>query len=465
MKKGISIIALVIIIIVMITIAGVVFVMFTDNNPISKAKQTVFQDKVSKYKEDMVLYKTSNNLKSIDNTYLGDLKEIIPNLIEEDIGKFAIEEEKLIYTGRKEEEAKWASEIDVYTSKNIVPEKEKNIDIKDVSTIVVDGIETPYTYLNIHDKDAKTFVKFDEDYDIVWKLDNYGIDYIYEEEEYIYAVSYSYNYDHNITMYKIDKKEGKVESTKDLNIKADNVVIKGGNNLELYCANQKEGKVKIAKIDKEKLEVISEKDLEISEMVNADFGVILQNINGKIIIGIFTGEANNRNLSIYNITNGTINSKYSKEAEMADFNLDSKGNNIVYKNHYVKFITENGETLDITDEKVLTEKGKIVNKDFAVYVDMDTGKETKTELLPFVCNEIIHIDEDTGSKIVSRPTPESIDVITKINKENKIMWQISLTDMDSTGGILNTKINQKSNELSYLECSESGTIYHTYKFK
>ncbi len=80
MKKAVSLIALTITIVVAIIISGTVVVMLTDMSSITKARKVSFQDKLSKYNEQLSLYKTSNVNEKIPDSKNENLEKYIPSI-------------------------------------------------------------------------------------------------------------------------------------------------------------------------------------------------------------------------------------------------------------------------------------------------------------------------------------------------------------------------------------------------
>jgi len=130
MKKGISLIVLVITIIVIIILAGAVVLSLSKNNPISSATEATFKANLSEYNNELTMFISSEyvkntgklNLSNINATNLTGtydsgktIKEIITSMTTADSNKFQIEVGKLIYTGSNDNEKSWASNMGVST--------------------------------------------------------------------------------------------------------------------------------------------------------------------------------------------------------------------------------------------------------------------------------------------------------------------------------------------------------------
>lgn len=126
LKKGISLITLVITIIVIIILAGAVILTLSQNNPIQSANQAVFKSNVSGYNDELSLWMTSKyasnggnfdaegvNANNSDIKYQGlNIQDIIKSMSDTEASKFAIEDGRLIYVATSNEtEKKWAEDI------------------------------------------------------------------------------------------------------------------------------------------------------------------------------------------------------------------------------------------------------------------------------------------------------------------------------------------------------------------
>ena len=109
-QKGITLVSLVITIIVMLILAGVSLNMVMgDNSVLLQAQKSAFIQKMAGYKEELALSylgSATKQLKSIKKeeiTVMGEyVKEYIPSIAQEDIGKYAIVKGDLYYCGSDE---------------------------------------------------------------------------------------------------------------------------------------------------------------------------------------------------------------------------------------------------------------------------------------------------------------------------------------------------------------------------
>jgi Tfp pilus assembly protein PilE len=129
MKKGISLIVLVITIIVIIILAGAVILSLSQNNPIFNATEATFRANLSEYNNELAIFISSEYVKNtgklnlsninatnLTGTYAGKtLKDIITSMTTSDLSKFQIEVGKLIYTGSNGNEKIWANSMSVLT--------------------------------------------------------------------------------------------------------------------------------------------------------------------------------------------------------------------------------------------------------------------------------------------------------------------------------------------------------------
>ena len=119
MKKGISLIVLVITIIVMIILAASVVISLSNNGIIGRANEAVFKQNVkgyitelSMYMSDLIIENPRLEVSSInsDATTIG---EMIKSIKEEDKSKFAVIGGSLVYNGTNSEEEIWCNQVNV----------------------------------------------------------------------------------------------------------------------------------------------------------------------------------------------------------------------------------------------------------------------------------------------------------------------------------------------------------------
>ncbi|MDF2866477.1 MAG: hypothetical protein K0R72_1295 [Clostridia bacterium] len=127
MKKGISLIVLVITIIVIIILAGAVILSLSNNNPIEQANEAVFKSNVGTYNSELAMAISNKYLE--DNYFVyssfdaniwdgsanisGTIKEYIKSITKEDGAKFQIQAGKLVYVGNDQIEKDWLIEIGI----------------------------------------------------------------------------------------------------------------------------------------------------------------------------------------------------------------------------------------------------------------------------------------------------------------------------------------------------------------
>lgn len=139
MKKGISLIVLVITIIVIIILAGALILNLSKNNPIDSAKKAQFYSTIETFKDELGLYIISKSAASGGNydytTLYADSSKVIENNIEDSTrniskiissidntkykGNFIIENGVLTYVGENDNEITWASELNVKVSASV----------------------------------------------------------------------------------------------------------------------------------------------------------------------------------------------------------------------------------------------------------------------------------------------------------------------------------------------------------
>lgn len=126
-NKGISLIALVITIIIIIILAGSVILSLANNNPISKATEAVFKENAKTYDSELSIILAQkylgNTIFNLNNfnakTWSGSgpttdtIKEALTSISDRDAKKFEIQSGKLTYVGTDELEKKWAKECGI----------------------------------------------------------------------------------------------------------------------------------------------------------------------------------------------------------------------------------------------------------------------------------------------------------------------------------------------------------------
>ena len=123
MKKGISLIVLIITIIIILILTGAVILSFVDNNPIDTANEAVFKSDVANFKSSLVLYvldqvdttttDSSSLMEGIDEE---DASTIIPEIGTKYENYFKVEDGELVYDATvvtSETQKTWLSELGV----------------------------------------------------------------------------------------------------------------------------------------------------------------------------------------------------------------------------------------------------------------------------------------------------------------------------------------------------------------
>ena len=127
--KGVSLVAMLIIIIIIIILTGITVLPFMDNDTINTANETVYKDKLIKYQEiidsalldkevDDILQlkdysKDYSSWKPGDNIE-GTIKELIPDITDNDANNFEVVKGKLVSTGNgTDKEKEWMEEAGI----------------------------------------------------------------------------------------------------------------------------------------------------------------------------------------------------------------------------------------------------------------------------------------------------------------------------------------------------------------
>lgn len=129
---GISMIALIITIVVLVILTGVIVLKLTDTNIMELGNEGSFKQNIRTYETDLadyignqdfeqhgkydatMLYANSSVVKIAGEEVTGTtIKDVIPSLSHKDISKFIVEVGKLKYVGTKAKEQKWAKEAGI----------------------------------------------------------------------------------------------------------------------------------------------------------------------------------------------------------------------------------------------------------------------------------------------------------------------------------------------------------------
>ena len=123
-KRGISLVALIITIIVLIILTGAVIMNITgENNTIDKAKEAVFKNDITTYRDSLAIYEMNKKLNAATEqvaveetnaTTAGEIKEIIPEFKSEYEGIVKISNGKLVGGDNiRSKETEWLSQLNV----------------------------------------------------------------------------------------------------------------------------------------------------------------------------------------------------------------------------------------------------------------------------------------------------------------------------------------------------------------
>ena len=122
LKRGVSLIVLVITIIVLAILATVIIVSLNNTGVISRSNEAVFRSNVNSYKTELSLYiadqfiadptytSTSLNASSSTNP---SITTIIPSMTTEDSAKFEVSSGELVYVGNDADELGWAQDMGI----------------------------------------------------------------------------------------------------------------------------------------------------------------------------------------------------------------------------------------------------------------------------------------------------------------------------------------------------------------
>lgn len=136
MKKGISLIVLIITIIVIIILAGSVILSLSDNNPIEKSKEATFKTNLDAYSSELAMAVSNKYLQNssfnpstfnvgtwdgTDAHIVGTVKEYITSITPADGAKFAIQNGNLVYVGTDETEISYTVGMGISNGSLVLP--------------------------------------------------------------------------------------------------------------------------------------------------------------------------------------------------------------------------------------------------------------------------------------------------------------------------------------------------------
>ncbi len=218
-QNGITIIALVITIIVLLLIAGITISMLTNENGIlNMANEAVQKSKLAALKEEFEVNTAFeyNNLSDL-TIYGSDIKAYINSLEEEDINNFAIVAGKLTYIGNDEKIKEYCKDLGINIDILDMAILIDYINKTDVVTELTDEDSTPENYIGIrlYDKNVenslrwKILVEYDQDNTATnikgsnWYYISKGTEVNGHVVEYDYIVNYNTSVINGVSNYKI----------------------------------------------------------------------------------------------------------------------------------------------------------------------------------------------------------------------------------------------------------------------
>ena len=204
LNSGITLIALIVTIIVLLLLAGVSITMLTgENSIITKANEVAFKTKIASYEEEVEIYIAKNELESSDGTDVMipncisgtdsdedtvTIKDVIKGISDQDAEKYAVIDGKLVYLGEIDENQKsWLEDSNVEISNGInisvnpnssTNTQEVNIDINVEHYLNVEINTIKYLWLDNNSQIDKNDSQWDsaqvynEDNKITVSLDN-----------------------------------------------------------------------------------------------------------------------------------------------------------------------------------------------------------------------------------------------------------------------------------------------------
>lgn len=116
MKKGASVIALVLIIVVTIAVFTVIVTSLNNSANMLEDSENEFKSSLIAYSDELELYieveQKDKKFKLEEfNVYGEELRNVIPYIKEEDMAKFGIKKGEIVYIGNDDSERKWSEEV------------------------------------------------------------------------------------------------------------------------------------------------------------------------------------------------------------------------------------------------------------------------------------------------------------------------------------------------------------------
>jgi hypothetical protein len=156
-KKGISLIVLVITIIVIIILAGAVILSLASNNPISSASEATFKSNVDSYNSELTMALSNEYLQDsrfnsnkfnkkvwLGGDIEGTIKQYIPSITAEDAAKFEIQKGQLVYVVTDGPEENWITDLGILEGEPLPPYIEVGLDVIATDYATFDGAAATY---------------------------------------------------------------------------------------------------------------------------------------------------------------------------------------------------------------------------------------------------------------------------------------------------------------------------------
>ena len=130
-QNGITLIALIVTIIVLLILAGITVASLSgDNGLIDKTSEAQFRTEIAQYQEDLdlsIIKEEGKNKRGRTNkfnaTSYDDIKKIIPNFNKKYENSLAIEEDKLVYKGNDKRLYKLSLDMDLLSSEDLLDDE------------------------------------------------------------------------------------------------------------------------------------------------------------------------------------------------------------------------------------------------------------------------------------------------------------------------------------------------------
>lgn len=463
MRKKISITNIVLLLLIIIIIVGTIKVIIANNNPEQKNNERKFKQALGIYKNEL------EEKTDLDENILVEgenIKKYIHSISAADINKYSIQNGKLIYIGKDENERKWSMNMGTYTSRLKAPKLDSSYKINSnsdyyalpISTNDSNNLYMNYRSIKYDNKDNSYIIKYDKKFNKVWKtgttFNNIETSKGRKHGNSVYFLAMgNMDFSNKSRIIKINDLNGEIiwkSNTFDI---TENQYIEILNIDSTYITA-----LVVSEVERDKLFLVN---------INTNNGSV-ENINSINVGNKFLNMLCNKSEMDENgnilLTYSNINNNNENKAILK---VNSKGEKIfeifLDKEEYMMF----NNIIFINNSIYLMSFDKNVLKKELKRYDENTGQLIEILEYPDVLRDIIEIKKYKNYCILIKEditkTNENIEILDQ--NFNKV-WNIKINNES----ILDCFIDEKLNEMFVMTFRDSndkskGNYYHTYEFK